>query len=60
MILRRRLLASGFLLLTADSPASNTGVGYRTINGTPLRAPVRDIDGDTRSATRPDIGADER
>ncbi|HEY0530191.1 MAG TPA: hypothetical protein VGD29_01170 [Actinoplanes sp.] len=45
--------------LTAGSPANNAGTGSR--NFPPLvRAPGSDIDGNTRSATQPDIGADER
>ena len=45
--------------LTAGSPANDAGAGSR--NFPPLvRAPGSDIDGNTRSAVRPDIGADER
>lgn len=44
-------LAIGNLHITAMSPAQG--------NGTTTGAPTQDIDGDTRSTTAPDIGADE-
>jgi hypothetical protein len=46
--------------LTAGSAANNAGAPSRAFGSTTVRAPARDIDGDVRSTTRPDIGADER
>jgi hypothetical protein len=46
--------------LTATGPALNAGAASRTFGTTTVHAPARDIDGDLRSTTKPDIGADER
>lgn len=46
--------------ITAASPANNAGAGSRVFGTTTVRSPRVDIDGDSRSLTGPDIGADER
>jgi hypothetical protein len=46
-------------LIGTASPASNLGVGARTFAGTTVTAPRTDFDGQSRSFTRPDAGADE-
>jgi hypothetical protein len=46
--------------LRGTGPAINNGVGSVTVNGVTVNAPSLDIDGDGRSATKPDIGTDER
>jgi hypothetical protein len=46
--------------LTGVSPALNAGAPRRTFGAVTVQAPARDIDGQTRSTTAPDIGADER
>jgi hypothetical protein len=46
--------------LKGGGPAINNGIGSRVFSGLTVRAPGLDIDRDVRSATRPDIGADEK
>jgi hypothetical protein len=46
-------------LVGTVSPANNAGVGARNFGGTTVPAPRTDFDGQSRSLTRPDIGADE-
>jgi hypothetical protein len=46
--------------LTAGSPALDSGVPLRMFGTVLVMAPRLDIDGDTRSFFRPDIGSDER
>ncbi|MFB9236029.1 hypothetical protein ACFFWC_10800 [Plantactinospora siamensis] len=46
-------------LVGAGSPANDLGVGSRTVGGVVVQAPRTDYDGQARSATRPDSGADE-
>ncbi|GAA1824319.1 hypothetical protein HC028_24725 [Planosporangium flavigriseum] len=45
--------------LRGTSPAINAGAGSVTANEVTVNAPGWDIDGDGRSSTTPDIGADE-
>ncbi len=46
-------------LVGAASPASNRGAGSRTFGGVTVTAPRTDFDGQSRSATTPEAGADE-
>jgi hypothetical protein len=46
-------------LVGTASPASNAGAGSRSFNGVTVLAPRTDFDGQPRSTTRPDSGADE-
>jgi hypothetical protein len=46
-------------LVGPGSPASNHGAGSRSFGTVTISAPRNDFDGDRRSTTTPDIGADE-
>jgi hypothetical protein len=46
--------------LRGTGPAIDNGTGSVTVNGVTVNAPGLDIDGDGRSPSRPDIGADEK
>ena len=52
-------LQGNYHLRPSGSPASNAGAGSTLLNGATVLSPTTDIDGELRSTTTPDIGADE-